>query len=132
MEPHPYGWLSLAPPVVAIVLAIAPRRAVLSLLAGIFCGALLTTGGQPLAALYDTCEVHLWPTFSDPGKLRVFSFTLLMGAMIGVICRSGGMLWNWGVQEGLLTGFSPTKHVFSICWWTSNGLGNEWSGLGLR
>ena len=100
MEPHPYGWLSLAPPVVAIVLAIASRRAVLSLLAGIFCGALLTTGGQPLAALYDTCEVHLWPAFTDPGKLRVFSFTLLMGAMIGVICGSGGM-------QGLIGLISP-------------------------
>lgn len=91
MEPHPYGWLSLAPPVVAIVLAIVTRRAVLSLLAGILCGALLTTGGNLWQAVYDTCEIHLWPTFTDPGKLRVFSFTLLMGAMIGVICRSGGM-----------------------------------------
>lgn len=100
MEPHPYGWLSLAPPIVAIVLAIATRRAVLSLLAGIFCGALLTTGGDPLSALYDTCEIHLWPTFTDPGKLRVFSFTLLMGAMIGVICRSGGM-------QGLIGLISP-------------------------
>ncbi len=100
MEPHPYGWLSLAPPLVAIVLAIATRRAVLSLLAGIFCGALLTTGGQPFEALYDTCEVHLWPTFTDPGKLRVFCFTMLMGSMIGVICRSGGM-------QGLIGLISP-------------------------
>ena len=100
MEPHPYGWLSLAPPIVAIVLAIATRRAVVSLLAGIFVGALLTTGGDFLQAFYDTCEVHLWPTFTDPGKLRVFSFTLLMGAMIGVICRSGGM-------QGLIGLISP-------------------------
>ena len=100
MDPHPYGWLSLAPPIVAIVLAIATRRAVLSLLAGIFVGALLTTGGNFLQALYDTCEVHLWPTFTDGGKLRVFSFTLLMGAMIGVICRSGGM-------QGLIGLISP-------------------------
>ncbi len=91
MEPHPYGWLSLLPPLVAIVLAIVTRKAALSLLMGIFCGALLTTGGNFFEAVYDTCEVHLWPTFIDPGKLRVFSFTLLMGAMIGVICRCGGM-----------------------------------------
>ena len=91
MEAHPYGWLSLLPPLVAIVLAIVTRKAALSLLVGIFCGALLTTGGNPFYAVYETCEVHLWPTWTDPGKLRVFSFTLLMGAMIGVICRSGGM-----------------------------------------
>ncbi len=113
MEPHPYGWLSLAPPVVAIVLAIATRRAVLSLMAGIFCGALLTTGGQPLTALYDTCEIHLWPTFIDPGKLRVFSFTLLMGAMIGVVCRSGGMQG----LIGLISPFAKTRRGGQIVTW---------------
>ncbi len=113
MEPHPYGWLSLAPPVVAIVLAIATRRAVLSLLAGIFCGALITTGWQPLTALYDTCEIHLWPTFINPGKLRVFSFTLLMGAMVGVICRSGGMQG----LIGLISPFAKTRRGGQIVTW---------------
>ncbi len=91
MTPHPYGWLSLLPPVVAIALAIATRRIVFSLVAGIFAGALLMSGGHPLIAVYHTWETHLWQTLIDPGKLRVFSFTILMGAMIGVITRSGGM-----------------------------------------
>lgn len=91
MTPHPYGWLSLLPPIVAIVLAIATRRIVLSLVMGIFAGALLMAGGNPLEAIYHTWETHLWRTLIDPGKLRVFSFTLLMGAMIGIITRSGGM-----------------------------------------
>jgi len=88
---HPYGWLSLLPPIVAIVLAIATRRIVLSLVLGIFAGALLMAGGNPLVAIYHTWETHLWRTLIDSGKLRVFSFTILMGAMIGVITRSGGM-----------------------------------------
>lgn len=100
METHPYGWLSVLPPLVAIVLAIVTRRAVLSLLIGIYCGALILTGGNPLASLYDTCEVYLWPTFVEPSKLRVFAFTMLMGAMIGVICRCGGM-------QGLIRIISP-------------------------
>ena len=91
MTPHPYGWLSLLPPIVAIILAIATRRIVLSLIAGIFAGALLMAGGNPLMAIYQTWETHLWQTLIDPGKLRVFSFTLLMGMMIGVITVSGGM-----------------------------------------
>ena len=88
---HPYGWLSLLPPIVAIVLAIATRRIVLSLVVGIFAGALLMAEGNPLLATYHTWETHLWRTLIDSGKLRVFSFTILMGAMIGVITRSGGM-----------------------------------------
>ena len=113
MEPHPYGWLSLAPPVVAIMLAIATRRAVLSLVAGIFCGALLTTGGNVTQAIFDTCEVHLWPTFIDPDKLRVFSFTLLMGAMIGVIGKSGGMQG----LIGLISPFAKTRHGGQLTTW---------------
>ena len=113
MEPHPYGWLSLLPPLVAIVLAIATRRAVLSLLIGIFCGALVTCGGQPLAALFATCEVHLWPTLAEPGKLRVFCFTMLMGAMIGVICRSGGMQGLVGV----ISPFAKTRRSGQLITW---------------
>jgi len=92
MDDHPYGWISMLPPLVAIVLALLTRHAVLSLLVGILCGSLITNGGDPIGATVDFFEVHLWPTLTDPGKLRVFSFTLLMGAMIGVIGRSGGML----------------------------------------
>lgn len=100
MTEHPYGWLSLLPPLVAIVLAIATRRIVPSLIAGIFAGALLMAGGNPITAIHQTWETHLWHTLIDPGKLRVFSFTLFMGAMIGVITRCGGM-------QGLIQLVSP-------------------------
>ena len=89
---HPYGWLSVLPPIVAIVLAIVTRRALASLLAGIFCGALITRWPHPVLAAVDVMEAHLWPALIDPEKLRVFAFTLLMGGMIGVIVRSRGML----------------------------------------
>lgn len=100
MEPHPYGWLSLLPPLVAIALAMVTRKATISLLVGILGGALLTTGGNIFLAVYEMVAVHLWPTVADPNKLRVFCFTLLMGAMIGVICRCGGM-------QGLIQLISP-------------------------
>lgn len=100
MDPHPFGWLSLTPPIVAIVLAILTRRIVLSLVLGILAGALVMSGGNPLVAVGHTWETHLWSTLIDPGKMRMFSFTLLMGAMIGVITRSGGM-------QGLVQLVSP-------------------------
>ncbi len=91
MIEHPYGVWSLAPPLVAILLAIVTRRIVLSLVFGVFAGALLMAHGNVLLAVSETWETHLWSTLIDPGKLRVFSFTLLMGALVGVITRSGGM-----------------------------------------
>ena len=89
---HPYGWLSLAPPVVAVALAIATQRILLSILVGLFAGAMLTCGGNPIDALVATCETHLWPTFIQESKLRLFCFTMSMGATIGVIHAAGGML----------------------------------------
>ncbi|MGB7346672.1 MAG: Na+/H+ antiporter NhaC family protein [Pirellulaceae bacterium] len=100
MEPHPFGWTSLLPPIIAIVLAILTHRAVVSLLLGIFVGALVTNRFDLLNAGYDFFEIHLWPTLIDPGKLRVFAFTLLMGAMVGVISAGGGM-------HGLIEKISP-------------------------
>ena len=101
------------PPVVAIALAILTRRAALSLVVGIFFGALVTTGGNPFTALHDTLEVHLWPTLVDEEKMRVFSFTLLMGAMVGIVCRSGGM-------QGLVDWISPrpisSRPTYRFCW----------------
>lgn len=100
MTEHPYGWLSLLPPLIAIALAIATKRVVLSLVVGIFAGALVTTGGNFVQAIHDTWEIHLWRTLIEPDRLRVFSFTLMMGALIGVITRCGGM-------QGLVQLVSP-------------------------
>lgn len=114
MTPHPYGWLSLAPPVAAIALAIVTRRAVASLLAGIFVGALITADYNLVTAVHDFFEVHLWPTFVDSDRLRVFSFTVLMGAMIGVITAGGGM--QGFVQ--LLAPLARTRRGGQLVTWT--------------
>jgi Na+/H+ antiporter NhaC len=97
---HPYGAWSLLPTAVAILAAVISRRLLASLLLGIYSGALLTSHFNPLKALGETWETHLWSTLIDPERLRVFSFTLLMGALIGVITRSGGM-------QGLISKVAP-------------------------
>ncbi len=99
-----YGWWSLVPPVVAITLAIVSRRVVASLLFGAAVGALIlkdwSANWNVLTALEDLCETHLWRSLCDPDHLRVFAFTALMGAMIGVIHRSGGM-------QGVVNALAP-------------------------
>lgn len=91
MSNHPYGAWILLPPLVAFALAIVTKRVVLSLVIGVYAGALLMAGGDVFVALYHTWETHLWPTLTEPGKMRVYSFTILMGAMVGVVTMSGGM-----------------------------------------
>jgi Na+/H+ antiporter NhaC len=90
-----YGWWSLVPPAVAIILAIVSRRVVLSLLAGITVGTVIlkdwSADWNPISVIEELTEAHLWPSLANEDHLRVFAFTSLMGAMIGVIQRCGGM-----------------------------------------
>lgn len=86
-----YGLLSLLPPVVAILLAVATRRVILSLLTGVLAGAVLLGGGDlgKTGALF--FETYLWTCLTEEGHQRIFAFTLLMGAMVGVLGKNGGM-----------------------------------------
>ena len=86
-----YGLLSLLPPVVAILLAVATRRVIASLLAGVLVGAMILESCHPINSVVTLCETYLWTNLTDGDHLRIFAFTLLMGAMVGVIGRSGGM-----------------------------------------
>jgi len=82
---------TILPPVIAIVLAIATRRIYLSLVIGIAVGAAMLSGWQPVAATTLFFEGLLWPAIAHDDHLRVYAFTLLMGAMVGVIRANGGM-----------------------------------------
>lgn len=104
--PHPYGLWSLAPPLVAVVLAIATRRIYLSLLAGVFAGAVITSlrAGFPAGlfkAIADFAEIHIWTTFTGGDRLRLFAFIIFMGATIGVIYAGGGMRGLVALMEPL-------------------------------
>ncbi|MCA9182746.1 MAG: hypothetical protein KDA51_14890, partial [Planctomycetales bacterium] len=90
MDEHPYGWLSVVPPLLAITLAISTRRILTSLFAGTVCAAMIGADTVP-DALYRVFEVHLWQSLIEPDHVRVFCFTLLMGAMVALLQKGGGM-----------------------------------------
>jgi Na+/H+ antiporter NhaC len=93
------GWLSLLPPVVAILLALVFREVVLSLFAGIWLGALLLNAYDPLAATLRTLdEFVLGALAEDADHISIVVFSLLLGGMVGVMSRSGG---TRGIVESL-------------------------------
>jgi len=91
MDPHPFGWLSLVPPLVAIFLAILTRRTLISLLVGILVGAVILQNGNPFTGLWSAGVDYLWVKATDWDKVQVYLFTLLTGGMIGLVSASGGM-----------------------------------------
>lgn len=86
----PYGFLSLLPPLIAIFLALATRQVHLSLLTGIFVGAWILADWNPLRALAGTGNL-LVEVFQSGGNTMVLFFCLLVGGLIALAQRSGGV-----------------------------------------
>ena len=108
MDTHAFGWLSVVPPVLAIGLAVASRQAVPSLLAGVWVGWIIAAGGDPLGGTASAIQ-SLIDVFGDPDHTRVIIFTLLMGALLLLLQRGGGVAgflvwtrrWRWsGTRRG--------------------------------
>lgn len=98
--PDGFHWLSLLPPVLAIGLALMTRQVFLSLAAGIWLGFVILAGGNPAAGTFAAIDGFV-DVFSDAGNTRIIIFTLVVGALIALIQRSGGVdgfvqrLLNW-------------------------------------
>ena len=84
------GWVSILPPVLAIVLALWTKQVILSLFAGIWIGFTVLHGFNPLVGVTAGLE-GVVNVFSDPGDTRVLIFTLIIGALIATIEHSGGV-----------------------------------------
>ena len=90
------GWLALMPPLVAILLALVFREVVISLLAGVWLGALLLYNWNPLTALWRTLDTYIVGAIVDPGHAMILVFSFLLGGMVGIISRNGG---TYGVVD---------------------------------
>ncbi len=90
------GFLSLVPPLIAIVLAIATKRVILPLAFAVLCGAVIlsqdsqTVGAWAVGSLGGFKDA-IWNAVTSFDHLRALAFSLLLGAMVGVLEAGGGM-----------------------------------------
>ncbi|MGQ9902321.1 MAG: Na+/H+ antiporter NhaC family protein [Fimbriimonadales bacterium] len=85
------AWWSLLPPLLAIALALLLRQVVLALVGGVWLGAWLVAGGEPFTPLLRVVDTYLLDAYADRDHLQIILFTLLLGGMLGVITRAGGL-----------------------------------------
>ena len=85
------AWWSLLPPLLAIVLALWLRQVALALVGGVWLGAWLIAGGEPFTPLLRVVDTYLLNAYADRDHLQIILFTLLLGGMLGVITRAGGL-----------------------------------------
>jgi len=85
-----FGFWSILPPLVAIILAIRTRQVFISLLFGIWMGWVILSRGNLLDGTINTIQ-GLVDVFKEPGNTRTIMFSSLVGALIAFVQRSGGV-----------------------------------------
>lgn len=86
-----YGFLSILPPILAIFLAIISRQVYISLLFGIWLGWLILSDFNFIEGSLAAVE-GLVAVFEDAGNTRTILFCALVGALIVLMQKSGGVV----------------------------------------
>ncbi len=90
-------WKSLLPPLIAIGLALLLKEVVFSLFIGVWSGAMIMTGvslrepGTFISSFFDVIGDYIIRSLNDSGHLSVIVFSLLIGGMVAIISKNGGM-----------------------------------------
>jgi Na+/H+ antiporter NhaC len=88
------GWVSVTPPILAILVALALRNVLPALLLGVWFGAAALTSFTPggiFSALLDSFQIYVTRALADPDHAAIILFSLMIGGMVGIITRNGGM-----------------------------------------
>ncbi len=90
-------WLSLLPPLIAIGMALLLKEVIVSLFVGIWVGSFIAGGLRIdsafglLQSLLEVVAKYVVNALNDSGHLAVIVFSLLIGGMVAIISRNGGM-----------------------------------------
>ena len=101
------GWLAVLPTLVAFVLAAALRQVILALFAGVWVGAFLIAGPSAPSiwqGMLNAASEHAVASVADAGHAALIVSTLMLGGMVGVVSRNGGV---HGIVQ-LVTGRAST------------------------
>ena len=102
-------WSTLWPSLAALAMVLIIRSALLGLLIGALCGALLLAGGSVLGAIEQLVLNQFWPIFGSSWKLSAMLFTLILGGFVALVEAGGGLQ---GLVKKLLgSGCAPHKRM---------------------
>ncbi len=118
-----FGFWSVLPPVLAILLAIRTKQVFVALIFGIWLGWVIIHGGNLLQGTLATVQA-LVDVFKDEGNTKTIMFSALVGALIAFIQRSGGVLGfvnrveTWLQRLQTRQGTSNRKAIQWLAWLT--------------
>ncbi len=89
-----FGWVSILPPLIAIAVALAFKRVIPALFLGIWVGGWAVYGFSAdglLKGLLDSFQVFVLGALADEDHAAVILFSFMIGGMVGIITKNGGM-----------------------------------------
>lgn len=107
------SFLSILPPLVAILLGFLTKQVFLSLFVGIWLGAFFLSDFRLLPSFLSVIDTHILNALADKDHAAILIFTLLIGAVTNLIRKNGG-------TAGLVEWFSRkavgTRNVQLMTW----------------
>jgi Na+/H+ antiporter NhaC len=113
-EPSPAAagsWISILPPVLTIAVALAFKRVIPALFLGIWVGAWAIRDFGLLnlwISLLDTFQVFVLDALSNPDHTAIVLFSMMVGGMVGIISRNGGMQ---GIVNHIVRWVDSARHA---------------------
>lgn len=97
-------WMSILPPLLAIIFALVFKEVIFSLFAGLFAGgAIMGVYAQGskgiLTGFFKVIDTYIIGALNDSGHLSVVVFSVLIGGIVAIISRNGGMQ---GIVNGIV------------------------------
>ena len=87
---HDYGFLSIVPPILTIVVALYSKNVILALIVGVVSGSLIITGFNPFAAMLNAIEEQVLAEFSSGTQAQVLITMMVIGGFVKLLEESGG------------------------------------------
>lgn len=109
-------WMSIIPPLIAIIVALLFKEVLSALFLGLFSGTLIMHGFSPkeiIPAVLEVLDKYIIHSLTDEGHISVLVFSMLIGGMVAVISKNGGMA---GIVEKL-SNYAKTKKSAQMTTW---------------
>ncbi|MCD4789766.1 MAG: hypothetical protein K8R37_07165 [Bacteroidales bacterium] len=91
-------WMSILPPLIAIIIALIFREVFTALFIGLFVGSAIISYYQGYSffaaifyGIFSIIDVYILESLNDIGHLSIIVFSMMIGAMVALISHNGGM-----------------------------------------
>lgn len=97
-------WMSILPPLLAIIFALVFKEVIFSLFAGLFAGgAIMGVYAEGFKGVFTgffkVIDTYIINSLNDSGHLSVVVFSVIIGGIVAIISRNGGMQ---GIVNGII------------------------------